>query len=45
MLNKITYYFLRRATAQMENSNNLQETANKMQALKTIYFTYFINKV
>lgn len=42
MLNKITYYFLKRATAQMENYNNLQETANKMQSLKTIYFTYFV---
>ena len=43
MLNKITYYFLKRATAQIANSNNLQETANKMQSLKTIYFTYFVN--
>jgi hypothetical protein len=42
MLNKITYYFLKRAEAQFAKRNDLQETANKMQSLKTIYFTYFV---
>ena len=43
LLNNLTYYFLKRAERQFSENASLQNTSYKMQGLKTIYATYYIN--
>ena len=41
LINKITYYFLQRAYAQMQASGNLQN-ADKIAEHEEDYYTYFV---